>query len=495
MMRTLASCWGLLCALLLLPGAARAERPISFREALETAAEANLDIAAAQFSVEQAEASVLGARGIFDPSWSSTLSWFRTRDPGYEPSLDVATENDNLGWTLDTNVGGSTATGTSWSIGGDYSASEFLTRSVGACAFCPFEFEQSFRNANLDLSIGQELLRGILMKYNTQSITSAQNGLSIAEIQLERTRQDTLAGAAAAYWGFHYQHALMRLAEDNVEVAREALRVVRLKVEAGELAPVEETRQQADLVQKQADLIAARQAARQAADELLLLLGQPPGQDLLPATDPGQVPDLAIDSQRAIEVALAQNADLSVARAELDAAQLDLEVARHGLLPSLSANLSSTVRAQGATFSETAELLSEDFNSPTLTASGVLVVPLGNRAARGSRDGALASMHAQDVALQKLEAQVRSQVAQQVMELNSAARRVDLADANLRLAEQTLQAEEALAEAGRSIHKDVLEARQAAESARVEAAKARTDYRLAQVELLRLQGQLDKDLP
>ena len=97
----------------------------------------------------------------------------------------------------------------------------------------------------------------------------------------------------------------------------------------------------------------------------------------------------------------------------------------------------------------------------------------------------------QEVSLQEMERSVRAQVEQKVRELNSAQRRVELADANQRLAEQTLAAEEALAEVGRKIQRDVLEARSNAESAKVEAAKARVDYRLALVDLLRLQGQLD----
>ncbi|MBW1881513.1 MAG: TolC family protein, partial [Deltaproteobacteria bacterium] len=84
-----------------------------------------------------------------------------------------------------------------------------------------------------------------------------------------------------------------------------------------------------------------------------------------------------------------------------------------------------------------------------------------------------------------------AQVEQQVRLLSQARRRVELVDINQRLAEETLSAEEALEQAGRSIQKDVLEARTEVHRARVEAAKARADYRLAQTELLRLQGQLD----
>ena len=55
------------------------------------------------------------------------------------------------------------------------------------------------------------------------------------------------------------------------------------------------------------------------------------------------------------------------------------------------------------------------------------------------------------------------------------------------------ETEEALSEAGRTLLKDVLEARTELQRARAEAAKARTDIRLAQAFLLKLQGQLSQN--
>jgi outer membrane protein TolC len=94
----------------------------------------------------------------------------------------------------------------------------------------------------------------------------------------------------------------------------------------------------------------------------------------------------------------------------------------------------------------------------------------------------------------ELEASVRASVAQQVRVLQTSQSRIELADANSRLALQTLAAEEALAAAGRSIQKTVLEARAEVDRTAAEAAKARTDHQLAQTELLRLQGQLSLDV-
>jgi outer membrane protein TolC len=134
-------------------------------------------------------------------------------------------------------------------------------------------------------------------------------------------------------------------------------------------------------------------------------------------------------------------------------------------------------------------------NQPFVQVGGVFTVPLGNRAARGTRASAEGVVYQRGRELEDLQRTVSAQVEEQVRALQSARQRMELADTNTRLAQQTLEAEEALASAGRLIQKDVLEARTELALARAEAAKARTDYRLAQAQLLKLQGQLTEQTP
>jgi outer membrane protein TolC len=302
----------------------------------------------------------------------------------------------------------------------------------------------------------------------------------------------------------------VHIAEEALTVAEEALRVGRLQVESGQLAPVEGTRLEAAKVQAQQDALDAAQAAEAAANALLLITGGDPTRPIVPATAPGDAPPLDLDPARAIEVALAQNLDLAVARAELDAAEVALSSAKHGLLPVLSATGAAGVGSQRCTPTSDAALADEcavgnaldamggifaSDNQPFYAVSGLFQVPLGNRTARGARDSAAALVQQRRDALLALERSIAAQVEDQVRVLGSARQRMELADANLRLAVETLEAEEALVEAGRVLQKDVLEARHQVSLTRAEAAKARTDYRLAQTLLLKLQGQLTEDAP
>lgn len=475
-------------ALLLLLATAHAERPLTARECLEAAVQHSPSLVQARLSESEAEASLLGARGTFDPSLAVEGTWSRSNYQGFFQGFPF--ESESRSWSGGANLQGSLATGTSYGLKWDLSheRSRYITDFGAGDAETSLEPYRS----NLQLTVTQQLLKGHRLAYNLQHITNAQDSLDQAALTAERTRQQTLADTASAYWSWAYQVELRRIAEDAVAVAEEGLRVGRLKLDAGELAPLEVTRLEAARIQARSQAMEAEQAERQAADALLLLMGESPGQDILPATEPGEVPVMSLDADAAVEVALAQNLDLALARARADSARSAYSLATHALLPSLAVTGAAGVGAQNMETAPGAvgDLFGED-GYPSYSASGNLSLPIGNRAARGDRKRTLHALHGAELEAEATERSVQSQVAVQVRTLAASREKVDLADANLRLAEQTLRAEEALADAGRKILKDLLDARQSLASARAEAARARTEYRLAQAELLRLQGQLD----
>ena len=58
-----------LVGLIVLPAVSWAARPVTYAEALRAAAEANPTLASARFSVDQSQASLRGARSVYDPSF------------------------------------------------------------------------------------------------------------------------------------------------------------------------------------------------------------------------------------------------------------------------------------------------------------------------------------------------------------------------------------------------------------------------------------------
>jgi outer membrane protein TolC len=173
-----------------------------------------------------------------------------------------------------------------------------------------------------------------------------------------------------------------------------------------------------------------------------------------------------------------------------------LRTERHGRLPMLDAfatagrttgNQPTPLDAATGLFGEAAQ--------PSLLVGATLTVPLGNRAAAGAAEAAAYDLSSAENAVVELEQRIAAEVAYQVALLEGAHERVEAADAGVRLASETLDATETLLAAGRAVTKDVLEARTALQRARVEAVRARTDWRIAYTELLRLQSSLTTELP
>lgn len=265
--------------------------------------------------------------------------------------------------------------------------------------------------------------------------------------------------------------------------------MVHLKVEQGTLAPVEKARVDAAAVQAESARIDAEHNAMQAADALLLLIGEAPGQRVKLTSEPADVQPLNLDADALVKVALESNPSLIAARARSSAAELWALDARHRRLPKLDANATyGLVGYEPSASKSNSELMGGEL--PDWSVGATLSIPLLNRADRGAYMERSAQAARARIDHKSLEYSINQQVRTQVRTLTAAHTQVRLARANLALAEQTLAAERALQEAGRAVQKDVLESMSAANDAQVAVERALSDYQLALIELERLKGTL-----
>lgn len=459
-------------------------RLLTYEDALAATEEHNPAIVKARIASDQANASVRTALGAFDPTISVTGGYNKSNVLRFQPPYPDPFNASFASWNVGTTVSGTAPTGTTLSVTGELQSSHNVIDGGASGSFTQDTFSPTFT-----FGLRQELLKGLILGYNLQNVRKSHQSADLAELQRQSARNEALAGAAKAYWGWVQASRLADLSHASVSVAEEALRVGRAKVEAGELAPVEATRLEAALVQARTTAIEADHTAAQARDTLLLAMGEAPGQELAPGSAVGDAPEYTLDVAKAVEVALQQSLTLAVARAQLDQARLAVRDAKQATLPTLTADVNGGVSGSNPnTWGEAFQTLG---SFPTINATGTFSAPLGNRVATGQLQAATYGVATQEAVVAEAERQLTADVIQQVRVMEAARQKVTLADANVRLAEETLRAEEALQAVGRAIPKDVLESRDALDKARVEAVRARTDVRLAEVELLRLQGNVE----
>jgi len=458
---------------------------LSYAAALQAAVANNPALIGARLDVDAAEGALMAARGVFDPTLAASASQNQFTSESTREFGDVLSEFDSTNWTASLNQTLPTGTNldVSWSTSSNRFRYELRDTNIVV------EQRDPVFESRMVTTLTQNILEGHRLASNLEGVRSAMRSRDIAEAGQRMIHQQTLADAASAYWNTRTQRKLANIAAMAIEAALEEQRVVHAKVEQGTLAPVERTRVDAAVVQARRESLRANDAARDAEDLLLLLIGEPPGTEVNLTSTPLEPTALALDTPAIEASAVEGSPELQMARIREQNAEMARMDARHRLLPELNVSASySLVGYEPSSSDATKELL--DGELPEWRLGTTLSVPLLGRADRGQFRVRAAEAAKARSERGQAERQLRSNVRAQVRAIHAASMEIQLAAANLDLALQTLEAERALTEAGRIIQKDLLESIAAVDDARTQLERSKGEYQLALIELERLKGTL-----
>ena len=459
---------------------------LSYADAMRQASERNAAVAEADTTIDAAEATLLSARGPFDPTLSASTGWYGSNQE--QTFFGFSTSDATRSWDFNVALSQYMITGTRVSL------------SMGASSLRYLSFETALSDdlpppswsTDLRLELSQSLLEGLRPSSNSLGIRTAKRSLSIAEARKLAQRQQALSETASAYWELWYQRQLVRIAESSLKVVQEQERVVRALVQDGRLALVEQTRVEAAVADAQRSLLDAQLAEATAADSLLLLLGERPGQTVELSSSPPPLPESLPDLESITESVRQGSPDLLALRIQLEDARFRLSDARHRLLPNLDATASYGISGYEESLGKSFEELgSADLGSWTVGAA--LNVPLLNRADRGSVGQMEAEVARLEIQVRSLEDSLDQQARSLMSRIRAARQRMELSELDLRLRRETLRAEQARLEEGRALQKDVLAAIADLERAEIQAQRAQIDHLQAWQNLQRLRGALDTD--
>lgn len=471
----------MLATMLLLATSSFAETPVTVEEIERSAVAANPALQRSLAEVDAADGRLLATRGVFDPIFGVGPSWSRADRPIFLAGQPI--QSKNLAWGMGADLSGRTALGTT------YGVSLGLDRQFNRYQTGASELTQDTYGTTLGASLRQPLLEGFGASYTTRLVRQSRVGVDRADLSARAQEQSTISQAAQAYWVWAYTVEALTIAGDAEMTAKEALRVGGLREEAGTIAPIELVRLQASEVSARTQRVDAEHAVVRARHAVELVTGTALASDARPASQLG-APASVVDEGAAVAAALANNPELAVLRLLRDEAAASVGDARHTLRPQLDATAATGIETNKDTLGSSLSGIVDGDGYPSLSLGADFSMPLGNRSARGQVDAATADLHVAELQVAETESLIRAQVAEAVLSVQSAAQKVELADANERLQKALLGAEEAKIEAGGSIEQDLLQVRTAYASARAEAFRTRTDLRVAEVELARLQGAL-----
>jgi hydrophobic/amphiphilic exporter-1 (mainly G- bacteria), HAE1 family len=498
--RAAAATAAVLVLALVVPGRADAQQTpaagavvqLTAEQVVQMATANNPDLVAAGYQPRIATERVAEARAAFLPTFETALQ----RNVQQAPATSVFFGTQGVRTDLwSGNVG--LAQRLPWG-GGSYNVLWNSARTNASSTLSNFNPSVT---ASMQGVLSQPLLRDFKIDPFRAQVTTAQRSNEIADIGLQELATTVTSAAQRAYWNLVLANAAVGVQQQSLDLALELERTNRARVDVGQSPPLDLVSAQAEVAQRRENLIVAQTQARQAEDQLRILILDParpdywsvrlqPG-DLVPPVGPGP------DTDAAVRNALNQRTDLQRTKKQIQIAETQVSLARNQVLPDVRLNAEYLTNGLGGTEllrtggfpgtvspgSATAygDVLRQVFasNYPTWTVGVTVSYPLGHSA---DQSALVQSQLAREQSLAQLrssELHVVRDVRQTALDLDQNRQRIDTTRAARELEEQRLDAEQKRYQVGMSTNFNVIQAQRDLAVARNNELQAQLDYQLA----------------
>jgi outer membrane protein TolC len=502
-------------------GFSEQEHPIPFTaeelqlsQVLEIALDENIDFQSRVIAVEISEANIMASLGAFDVQLTAgvevNLSKTTPRGSAFVFSRGSRSLAGYVGVSRRLETGGNVSLRLDVSRTlTDQPTNPFNPTQGGIATLAQYQIRPT-------LTFSHPLLRGMGLKVNRAQIHQAKLARTTAEANELSQAQTMVRDIVASYWDVLFAKRDLANKHQSVELAKQQLDRTNAQVRAGRLAAVEAKAVEQSLAQRETDVILAENLLLDSSLVLRTLMGQEFSDrdtlGVLPTTDPNAFEIEAVDTQAAIDSALANNPQVRQLEIALASKRIDEIVEANNRLPQLdfTGTFSPTGRSVDASpNAQTGEpgsrgnwgeafrnFATEDvardglFAEYTVTGALDLTWSIQNRTAKGNHQRVLAEMRQAELDLKRIRQTTSSSVIRATNNLRSAAQRHELAKLSVELAEQNLAAEQARFDVGRSTNYDVLFRIDELTAAQTTVLQAGIDYLKAKVELQSQTGEI-----
>jgi outer membrane protein len=449
------------------PAAAQAERKDAIRltlaDAVQRAIEHNPDLSIVRLGTEVEAARVGESRGAFTPVFSTSFGRSRSVTPSTNYlSGDAGVDQKDLfsstGIRQRMPWGGG-----AWSVSWDTAR----TRTNSPLS----SFDPNLQSG-IQLAFSQPVFRDRTIDAARQQYVIASRNRDSSELRFRESVVPTVATVKQAYWTLKATLANIGVQQRSMELAQELARQNRIRVDAGQIPPLDLVQAEAEVAQRRENLIQARTTAEDAEDRLRRLIMDPTdasfwGVSLEPIEEP--VPLSAPpDVEAAVAQALGGRYDLARAEHDLENAATSVEFLTNQKLPDVRLEASyrgsglggtqflrgggfpgSVIGTRDRSFGDAlGQALSPDY--PTWSVGVTVSYPLGRSYEQASLARAEIERRQVSQRIQSLRLETIEDVRQAARQLRSTAERVDAARAGATLAEQRLADEQRRYEVGLS---------------------------------------------
>jgi outer membrane protein len=313
---------------------------LSLDDAVQRAVERNPDLAIVKLDTEVEAARLGETRGAYAPVFSTLFGRSRNVTPPTNFLLGDAGV-DVKDWFSTTGVRQRLPWGAgTWSISWD--AARTTTNSLISSV-------DPILQSGVELAFSQPLLRDRKIDASRQQYIVAKRNQLNSELRFRESAVQTIAAVKRAYWALKASVANVGVQQRSLELAQELARQNKIRVDAGQIPPLDLVQAEAEVAQRRENLIQARTQADDAEDRLRRLIMDPADASfwavrLEPIDEPPD-PNPFPDTNAAVTSALDRRLDLARASHDLENAATNVEFLGNQRLPDV--RLEASYRGSG----------------------------------------------------------------------------------------------------------------------------------------------------
>lgn len=471
-------------------------RQLSMEGAISLALENNLGLRVERLNPELQDLAIAQARTVWTPNLTGSMSTSSRTSPisGFFSGATDKLTRENFGTTVGANQ--VLPWGANYSVGWDTSRAK--SNSV-------YDSPNPSLLTNLTFNFTQPLLRNLKVDSARNQLIVSKMTREVSDIELRQTVLTTVRNVKYAYWDLKASFAALQVARQSLDLAREALRNNKSKVEIGTMAPIDIVEAEAEVARRSEAVIVAEAAVKRNEDRLRTIILDSKAPDYwathFDLTEQPAFEAKAVDVGQAVKTALEKRTDLLQSRKNIDIANTNIRYQRNQTLPDLNAQVGYGMSGQGGTKLNFGagfpppvigkidegfgtmmnRLFANDFHNWSLSVQ--FSYPIGNGNAEAQLARSRLQLTQAQIQLENLELQVATSVRDVARNVETNQLRVASTQATRKLMERRMEAEQKKFAAGLSTNFLVFQSQRDLADAQYAELVALLDYNKSLVDL------------
>lgn len=428
-------------------------RPITLQECVEMALKKNLELRIERINPQYALFNLGAARAGYEPILSLSgehdhnESGSRLLSGGFSvPGAETDTDAFSGG------LAGLTPWGMNYDLHGSANKQSGTSFSFDTNTMTSFGLPFNNSQSAVQLDVSQPLLKNFWYDGTRLSIDVAKNRIKYSELNLKAKIIDIVTRVELAYYDLEFAHETVKVQQKGLELAERLLAENKKRVEVGALAPLDEKQSEAEVAQRQSDLITAQRNLEVLENNLKQLLHDnfaSWSSERVEPSDTLSTDRQLFNLQDSWTKGLSLRPEYLQATLDVEQQGYQLKYDKNQLFPQLDIFGTYGYNGSGAEFSDSLDQVQQR-DLPFYAYGGRLVIPLGNGAARNRYRSSKAGREQTLLALKKMEQDIMIGIDNAIKLAMSNYERIEATRKAREYAEAALSAEQKKLENGKS---------------------------------------------